>query len=944
MAETIWSLARHHLCPYLIEVANMIKGVPKDVEDMKKELEKIQDIIHNADRVAAAGENTTQEEIKAKVKLLIEAYFRMEDVIDEYMIHEEQDQPHDPVCAALPCEPADYFIKTIILRLQIAYKIQGVKSRVRAFNKSSESKSDFHIQPFLEQVPSSSTGNQNMHWKNLREAPLYMEEDEIVGFEAPKDELIGWLVKGREERTVICVVGMGGLGKTTLAKKVFDNKEVIGHFDCHAWTTVSQSYTVDGVLRDMLQKFYKQRNTNLPEEISKMDRKALIDEVRTFLQQKRYVVIFDDVWDEQFWNDIECAVINKKTKSRIIITTRHMKVAESCKKSSFVKIHELKPLSPEKSWQLFCKKAFQFEFNGNCPAELEHISSQIVEKCNGLPLALVVIAGLFSSKGKTSVDEWEEFGKNLNLELQRDKQLGSITKILMFSYNDFEIKSKRLIRQWIAEGFVKYKEGKTLEKVAEGYLKELTDRSLVQASSLTIDGKVRSCRVHDLTREMILRKCEDLRFCHHVRDKSTLSGITRRLSVAASFNDLMSISESSIRSVFAFTYLVSEQHVRRIPTLYMLLKVLDFEYVGLSYIPENLGNLIHLKYLSIGPKLIRSIPKSIAMLQNLETLILRGAFKVEMPQEISKLRKLRHFQALYMSLSQLKHSIGGMTSLQTLTVVKINKDGVELIRELGRLTQMRKLSLVGVRDYQETTLCSSISKMQYLESLRVGLKYGDDTLNWQFNSPLPMLRKLSLLSLSERLPEWIAKHQKLVKLTLKCPLSTEDPMKSLKDMPYLLYLELDFYKGVSLHFEDGGFKELKELMLSNMDNLNSICIDKVALRSLKSLTLSSIPKLEVVPSGIQHLNELEVFKVTGMSEEFKQTLLQLKDQGTLPSRSFPVDESDLSLKKLDEYQCFNFKDFKLKRLKQKPKDLKASRMKDIAFKKQQLKKIYAMPI
>ncbi|MCI06693.1 NBS-containing resistance-like protein, partial [Trifolium medium] len=222
------------------------------------------------------------------------------------------------------------------------------------------------------------------------------------------------MVKGREERTVISVVGMGGQGKTTLAKKVLDNEKVIGHFNCVVWITVSQSYDVEGLLRDMLLKFYKQKGNDPPGSIYQMDRGSLTDEVRNYLQQKRYVIVFDDVWNVHFWDDIEFAVIDNKNGSKIFITTRNVDVVMSCKKSSFVEVLELQPLTQEQSLELFNKKVFKFDYGG-CPKELSGIANEIVNRCKGLPLAIVAIGGLLCTRENNEF-EWKRFRENLSLE------------------------------------------------------------------------------------------------------------------------------------------------------------------------------------------------------------------------------------------------------------------------------------------------------------------------------------------------------------------------------------------------------------------------------------------------------------------------------------------------------------------------------------------------
>ncbi|WJX31537.1 hypothetical protein P8452_19957 [Trifolium repens] len=374
----------------------------------------------------------------------------------------------------------------------------------------------------------------------------------------------------------------------------------------------------------MLNDLYKQKDDSPPQDISQMDQGSLISALRNYLQQKRYVFVFDDVWNIHFWNEIENACIDNKMRSKIFITTRNMEVATNCQKSSLVKVHDLQPLSENQSFELFKKKAFQFDSDGCYPNELKEISLKIANKCKGLPLAIVAIGGLLSTKAK-NVIEWQRFFDNMPLELKKDSNLTGINQILALSYKDlpfhlkscllyfgmypedFKVDSKRLIRQWIAEGFVKEESVNTLEEVAEGYLTELIHRNLVQASSIRIDGKTKSCCVHDLTRVMILEKCEDLSFCKHIsgHDPSSLSGIIRRLSITTHSKDFTKCIENShVRSLFLFankSQHLREDFLKRIFTEYRRLKVLEFEVSRVNLhnmLHGNLESLIYLKYLS----------------------------------------------------------------------------------------------------------------------------------------------------------------------------------------------------------------------------------------------------------------------------------------------------------------------------------------------------------
>ncbi|PNY10940.1 NBS-containing resistance-like protein [Trifolium pratense] len=443
MAETAVSLALGEVFQLLKEETDLLRGVHTSFSGIKDELESILVYLRDADR-KAADEADTNEAIRTWVKHMREVSFRIEDVIDEYLWLTHG--VNSPGCGAL---------------------IKEISER-------------YNFEISHEPGSSSSSNNtrqtENKRWNDPRLSFLFTEEASIVGFEGPREELTGWLLDGAAERTVISVVGMGGLGKTTLAKLVFDSKNVITtQFDCRACIRVSQSYTVRGLLMNMMEEFTRETDCPLLQMLHKMDDKSLIIQVRQYLQHKKYLIFFDDIWQEDFSDQVEFALPNNN-----------------------------------KAWELFCKKAFRFEHDGQCPPELKSISKQIVRKCNQLPLAIVAVGGLFSTKAKT-VNEWQMVSQNLNLELGRNAHLSSLTKILSLSYDDLPyylkpcilyfgiypedycINHKRLIQEWIAEGFIKKSDGRrTSEQVAEEYLSELVHRSLVLVSKVGFEGKVKT--------------------------------------------------------------------------------------------------------------------------------------------------------------------------------------------------------------------------------------------------------------------------------------------------------------------------------------------------------------------------------------------------------------------------------------------------------------------
>ncbi|WMV56006.1 hypothetical protein MTR67_049391 [Solanum verrucosum] len=361
---------------------------------------------------------------------------------------------------------------------------------------------------------------------------LSSQKDVVVGLDDDflliADKLTGY----PDKLDVVVIFGMGGIGKTTLAKRIFNDKLIEEHFYVRAWITVSEQYKVRNMLLDLLGCTSK-----VPFIMDEMENEELAERLYKSLKGQRYLIVMDDVWYTEAWDDVRRYFPNDKNGSRVMVTSRVMKVARFI--NPLNPPHQMRFLTVDESWKLLQKKILGLDDPSFCcDYEMERIGMQISKKCKGLPLAIVMVAGILSKESATA-SKWSDVAENIHSSFVTEESR-EFLDILALSYNhlphhlkacflymgafpeDVEIPVWRLIRLWTAEGFIKLESPKTLEFVAQEYLQELIDRSLIIVSKRSYDNRVKTCSIHDILRNFCQEEAKQEKLLHVVRNSFLL--------------------------------------------------------------------------------------------------------------------------------------------------------------------------------------------------------------------------------------------------------------------------------------------------------------------------------------------------------------------------------------------------------------------------------------
>ncbi|PHT27659.1 hypothetical protein CQW23_32738 [Capsicum baccatum] len=484
----------------------------------------------------------------------------------------------------------------------------------------------------------------------------------IVGFEEETEWIIRKLTSGPSEVDVISIVGMPGLGKTTLAYKVYNEKSVVGHFDIRAWCTVDQERNE----KKLLQKIFNQV-IGLKERLSDDDiDDDVADKLRKELFGKRYLIVLDDMWDTGTWDELTRPFPTEFQKgSRVILTSRKKEVALHGKCHSAPL--DLRMLRPEESWELLEKRIFGEE---HCPNELKDVGEKIAQKCDGLPLVLDLIGGVISRMEKKEA-LWLEVLNNLSSFIFKDEE--EVMKVIQLSYDhlsnhlklcllyfasypkDKVIYFSSLTDLWSDEGLVEPTDLKSVEEVMDVYVDELIASSLVIVRGRREE---KSCQIHDLVHDFCSIKARkeklfDLTSSIVLFSSSSSDPMLRRQTVI--YDKYIHSADSSFFSPekrnpcakhllslkIQSGYYLYNWHLRHL----RLLKRLDLPGITLR-LPDTVLNeicmLVHLRCLRIEMQ-VKSLPPSFSNLCNLETLVVyHSEPSLVLSPTIWSLAKLRH--------------------------------------------------------------------------------------------------------------------------------------------------------------------------------------------------------------------------------------------------------------------------------------------------------------
>ncbi|CDP20685.1 unnamed protein product [Coffea canephora] len=715
-------------------------------------------------------------------------------------------------------------------------------------------------------------------------ARVPMTDEFVVGFEDEAKKVINRLDRGSAKLQIVPIVGMPGLGKTTLAKKVYNSPSIRAHFHILLWSSVSQEYNMKNLLVQILSCVYGEVN-----ELRVLNEDDLAEKLYKTLKRNRYLIVLDDVWDIRVWHGLSFSFPDDRNGSRVLITSRESNVASEVQFG--VEPHNLRVLTVEESWTLLQWKVFGYP---GCPQELRILGKEIATNCKGLPLTIVIIAGILST---IEDDAWGEVADSLTstivyatdqckstLELSYRHLPHYLKRCLLYFgafREDQEIETVKLMRLWIAEGFVSAEvetvpdtEPKRMADLAEEYMMDLIGRNLVMVAKRRHIGGVKTCRIHDLLHEFCKEKAKEENILQVLRGYGELSTFNEhpyleRLSIWSKAEHFKKsrLFCPQICSLLLFSQIEESDSFMAdmsfVFCIYKKLRVLDLEQIFLPHkaFPREVEALVELRYLGVQGAM-SSIPSTIDKLSNLETfVVIAESGTVSLPDTIWDMTKLRHLHVVGWNVSCFLPSenlentsdLWNLDTLSTLTVT-LDDRAENIMRKIPNVRQL-KIQLSAAE-------CSAgycnLSHLTVIETLEVSAESLPSN-PVEFSFPLHL--------------------KELVLGGLHLPWSKISAIEELPDLEVLTLLGESF-AGERWELTPGGFPKLMCLGLENLDVVEweDATGSGDALPCLQKLTLIGVLELETVPSCLRRDAPLVEIEVRDCKDSLKALVHEIGEE------------------------------------------------------------------
>ncbi|KAJ0478838.1 putative P-loop containing nucleoside triphosphate hydrolase, leucine-rich repeat domain superfamily [Helianthus annuus] len=860
------------------------QNIHSELNELQSTLSQIQALLNDA-----SHKEITNESVRLWLNRLQHLAYDIDDVLDdvatEAMRH-ELSQESETITSKVRNLLVPSCCTKFSLSQRLHHKLDSINTKLQHLEKQ---KSDLGLNVNNDKPKSTSRRNETS-----------LLESDVVGREGEREKLINKLLQDEPKQNFIIVpiVGMGGVGKTTLARILYNDTRVKDHFELMAWVCVSDEFDIFKISQTIYQSVAKENKQF--EDINQLQ-----IALKEKLEGKRFLLVLDDVWNEKYddWENLVRPFHSGATGSRVIMTTRKHQLL---KKIGFNHLDLLESLSHDDALSLLARHALDVD-NFDSHETLKPLGEGIVEKCGCLPLAIKAIGRLLRTK--TDGEEWDDV---LNSEIWDLETANEIVPALRLSYHDLSADLKRLfaycslfpkdflfekeelVLLWVAEGYLNESlANKSPEFLAREYFEKLLSRSFFQPAPSGEPFFVMHDLMNDLATfvageyflrfdnqmEMPEEALAKYRHMSFIREEYVVFQKFGAFEKARSLRTLLAVYVGVDHWWMEF-YLSSKILVDLLPQL-PLLRVLSLKCFNISEVPNSIGTLKHLRYLNLSKTNIKELPENVGNLYNLQTLIVFGCKSLtNLPKSFFKLKRLKHFDIRNTPLlKKLPLGIGELKSLQTLTRIIIGGNNGFAITELKGLKDLNgEISIEGLNKVQ-SSMHAREAKLSFKGINKLELKWDDgsasETLEKEvLNELKPRSDKLKMLEVEcyqgMEFPNWVGdpSFNRLIHVSLRaCRKCTSvPPLGRLPSLEILRFEDMSSW-GVWSTNSEALFPCLRELQIKNCP-----CLIDVSLEALPSLRVLRIYKccesvLRSLLRAASSTTEINIESILGLTDE-----------------------------------------------------------------------------